>query len=363
MNVAAEPQAHPPASAPFEQDEARALLARAARPVLLVGLQARRAPAAARALAEELGGPVLTTWKAKGVIASDHPLFVGLFTGAEAEADCIRAADLIVQLGLDPVELIPQPWRYKAPIIDIAERVEPAPYARPTAVLIGRLEAGVEALLGLRDGHGWPPASVAALRHAIVLRHHMAPSRAISPQAVVEAAVEVAPVGCRAAVDAGAHMFPVMAHWPARQAHEVLISNGLATMGFALPAAIASALAEPERPVIAFTGDGGLMMTLAELATAAERNCALVVVVFNDAALSLIDLKQQARGLPRRGCRSMPVDFAAAARALGVDGEQVTTIADLPVVLACALASRRPRLLDVAVDPSGYPALFTSIRG
>jgi acetolactate synthase I/II/III large subunit len=173
----------------------------------------------------------------------------------------------------------------------------------------------------------------------------------------------VAPVGCRAAVDAGAHMFPVMAHWPARQAHEVLISNGLATMGFALPAAIASALAEPERPVIAFTGDGGLMMTLAELATAAERNCALVVVVFNDAALSLIDLKQQARGLPRRGCRSMPVDFAAAARALGVDGEQVTTIADLPVVLACALASRRPRLLDVAVDPSGYPALFTSIRG
>jgi acetolactate synthase-1/2/3 large subunit len=363
MASGGDPQAHPPASPPFERDEARALLARAVRPVLLVGLQARRAPAAARALAEALGGPVLTTWKAKGVIASDHPLFVGLLTGAEAEADCIRAADLIVQLGLDPVELIPRPWRYDAPIIDIAERVEPAPYARPTAALIGRLEAGVEALLGVRDGQGWPPATVAALRREIALRHRMAPSRAISPQAVVEAAVEVAPVGCRAAVDAGAHMFPVMAHWPARQAHEVLISNGLATMGFALPAAIASALAEPERPVIAFTGDGGLMMTLPELATAAERNCALVVVVFNDAALSLIDLKQQARGLPRRGCRSAPVDFAAAARALGVDGEQVTTIADLPVVLACALAARRPRLIDVPVDPSGYPALLKAIRG
>jgi acetolactate synthase-1/2/3 large subunit len=134
-------------------------------------------------------------------------------------------------------------------------------------------------------------------------------------------------------------------------------------MGFALPAAIASALAEPERPVIAFTGDGGLSMTLGEVATAAERNCALVVVVFNDAALSLIDLKQQARGLPRRGCRGAALDFAAAARALGVDGERVTALADLPVVLACALAARRPRLIDVAVDPSGYPALLKALRG
>jgi acetolactate synthase-1/2/3 large subunit len=110
--------------------------------------------------------------------------------------------------------------------------------------------------------------------------------------------------------------------------------------------------------VIAFTGDGGLMMTLAELATAAEQACALVVVVFNDRALSLIDLKQEARGLPRRGCRTAPVDFAAAARALGVDAEHVEASADLPVALARALASRRPTLIDVPVEPSGYPALL-----
>jgi acetolactate synthase-1/2/3 large subunit len=356
------PQAAP-ARAPFQDAEARALLARAARPVLLVGLQARRTPAAARALAEELGGPVLTTSKAKGVIASDHPLFVGLFTGAEAEAACVGEADLIVQFGLDPVELIPQPWRYHAPIIDAAELTAPTPHAEPTAALIGPLEAGAEALLGSRRGSGWPAATIDSLRRQIARCYRMPPSRAISPLALVEAAVAVAPVGCRATVDAGAHMFPVMAHWPARQAHELLISNGLATMGFALPAAIASALAEPERPVIAFTGDGGLMMTLAELATAAEQACALVVVVFNDRALSLIDLKQEARGLPRRGCRTAPVDFAAAARALGVDAEHVEASADLPVALARALASRRPTLIDVPVEPSGYPALLQAIRG
>ena len=349
------PQAAP-ARAPFQVAEARALLARAARPVLLVGLQARRAPAAARALAEELGGPVLTTWKAKGVVASDRPLFVGLFTGAEAEAVCVGEADLIVQFGLDPVELIPQPWRYHAPIIDVAELTAPTPCALPTAALIGPLEAGVEALKGARRGSGWPAATIESLRRHIARCYGMPPSRAISPLALVEAAVAVAPVGCRATVDSGAHMFPVMAHWPARQAHEVLISNGL-------PAAIASALAEPERPVIAFTGDGGLMMTLAELATAAERACALVVVVFNDRALSLIDLKQEARGLPSRGCRTASVDFAAAARALGVEAEHVEACADLPVVLAGALASRRPALIDVPIDPSGYPALLQAIRG
>ena len=356
------PQAAP-GRAPFQDAQARALLAQAARPVLLVGLQARRAPAAARALAEEIGAPVLTTWKAKGVIASDHHLFVGLFTGAEAEAVCVGEADLIVQLGLDPVELIAQPWRYAAPIIDVAEVAAPTPYAVPTAALIGPLEAGAAALKGARRGPGWPAATIEALRRRIARCYRMPPSRAISPQALVEAAVAAAPLGCRATIDAGAHMFPAIAHWPARQAHDVLISNGLATMGFALPAAIASALAEPERPVIAFTGDGGLMMTLAELATAAEQVCGLVVVVFNDQALSLIDLKQEARGLPRRGCRTAPIDFAAAAQALGVAGQRVAASADLAAVLTRALASRRPTLIDVPIDPSGYQALLRAIRG
>jgi acetolactate synthase I/II/III large subunit len=351
------------AADPRQIEAARALLERAERPVLLLGLGARRAPAAARALAEALGGPVLTTWKAKGVIASDHPLFVGLFTGAEAEAVSVAEADLIVQLGFDPVELIPRPWRYRAPIIDIAEVAEQTHYARPSAAMIGPLEEAASALVGVRRRGGWSATAIASFRRRIAERHRMPPSSAIGPQAVVEAALEVAPAGCRATIDAGAHMFPVIAQWPARAPNDVLISNGLATMGFALPAAIASALEEPARPVIAFIGDGGLMMTLGELATAAERASALLVLVFNDGALSLIDLKQQGRGLPSRGCRTGPVDFAAAARALGLEAERVTSIADLRPAIARALGSRRPALIDVPVDPSGYPALLRAIRG
>ncbi len=118
---------------------------------------------------------------------------------------------------------------------------------------------------------------------------------------MIETLAAAAPAGYRLTVDAGAHMFSALARWPADEPFGVLKSNGLSTMAFALPAAIASALQAPGRPVAAITGDGGLMMCLAELATAVERRCPLVIVVLNDAALSLIDIKQQQR--PNRGVR------------------------------------------------------------
>ncbi len=110
----------------------------------------------------------------------------------------------------------------------------------------------------------------------------------LSPVDVVRTVQSVVGVGkARAAVDAGAHMFSTMAFWDAEQPNGLMISNGLASMGYALPSAIAAALHEPGRPVIAFTGDGGLMMCAGELATAANLGVKLIVVVFNDSGLSL----------------------------------------------------------------------------
>ena len=107
---------------------------------------------------------------------------------------------------------------------------------------------------------------------------------AISPQQVVDSARAALPAACRITVDAGAHMLPVLHLWESLQPNDALVSRGLATMGFALPAAIASAIVEPQRPVVAFTGDGGLLMCASELATAAQRKLKLVVVVFNNSA-------------------------------------------------------------------------------
>jgi acetolactate synthase-1/2/3 large subunit len=182
-------------------------------------------------------------------------------------------------------------------------------------------------------------------------------------QAAIAAAQATSAPWPRLTVDAGAHMFSPMAIWPATAADDVLKSNGLSTMGFALPAAIASSLAEPARPVLAVTGDGGLLMCLAELSTAARLGCRLCVLVLNDAALSLIDVKQQRQQRPSNGVRTPPVDFAAAARGLGCKAWSVAAGEPLESVLRSAFAEDGPTLIDVTTDPSGYGAQLAALRG
>ncbi len=133
-----------------------------------------------------------------------------------------------------------------------------------------------------------------------------------------------------ATVDAGAHMLAVMPLWEVDEPRRLLISSGLATMGFALPAAIAAALCSPGQPVVAFTGDGGLGMTLAEIETAVRLRLRIVVIVFNDATLSLIKIKQRAAG--QGGAEAVdygPVSFAGVATAMGAAAAAAGTEAEL----------------------------------
>jgi len=106
---------------PEEIHRAQELLARATRPVVIVGLEACRPlyAAAVRRFCGRLDCPVLVTYKAKGVVPDSHPRTAGVFTGGTLESACIESADLIVLVGLDPVELIPQAWRYRAPVLRV----------------------------------------------------------------------------------------------------------------------------------------------------------------------------------------------------------------------------------------------------
>ncbi|MBT8002557.1 MAG: thiamine pyrophosphate-binding protein, partial [Rhodospirillales bacterium] len=288
------------------------------RPVLIVGLQARRSGVCEKLykLVEHIGCPVLTSYKAKGAMPEDNPYFVGLFTGANAEAATLSKADFILTLGLDPIELIPVPWGYAAPVGVVMQGPSDAfPFA-PAVHLEGDLAVNIEHLTGLEFESDWRLDEIENLRE---LMRDTTSVRGVGHTAdsIVDALWNAAPSGTRLAVDAGAHMFSAMARWPAARPHDVLKSNGLSTMGFALPAAIASYLTDPGRPVIALTGDGGMLMCLAELSTAARLKIPVVVVVLNDAALSLIDIKQQRLQHPVNGVRYPPVDFAQAAKGLG----------------------------------------------
>jgi acetolactate synthase-1/2/3 large subunit len=156
----------------------------------------------------------------------------------------------------------------------------------------------------------------------------------------------------------------VMPLWPADEPRRLLISSGLATMGFALPAAIGAALCTPDAPVIAFTGDGGLGMTLMELETAVRHRLRVIVVVFNDATLSLIKIKQRPAGQGGAEATGYArTSFAAAAAAMGAGAAFVTGPDELAAALAAALARPGPTLIDARVDPAGYPALLDLTRG
>ena len=341
-------------------------LKNAVRPVLIAGLEAREtnAAAATRTLVEALQCPVLTTCKAKGVVADSHAQYVGVCTGGKAESECIEQADLIVLCGVDPVEFIRQPWRYDAPVLDIAAVRHPVHYVKAEIGLYGALDEYLSRLAAMQFATRWSVAEIERLRNGMRLQYP--DTNGMGPQQVVELAVEkslLLPTMPRITVDAGAHMFSAMAFWPCTAPFDALISNGLATMAFALPAAIAAALHEPHRPVIAFTGDGGILMCLGELSTAAQQGARIVVIVFNDESLSLIDIKQQQRGFAPRGVRWSRPDFAAAMNGLGGRGYRAETAAQYREALSEALRVAGPALIDVAVDPGGYTDQLKALRG
>ncbi len=345
-------------------DEARALLKESRRPVIVAGLEARHgtAPRALRDLAEALACPVLLTYKAKGVLADAHPLAAGVFTGAKAEAKIFHQSDLIILFGLDPVELIPGGWRYECPVIDITPANHPTAPVPTGCRLTGPLEEIAHELLKAELETLWTTPETDGLREALLASVALR-GTGQTAQTVTEALVDIAPEECRLTVDSGAHMFSALAHWQTSEPFGVLKSNGLSTMGFALPAAIASSLYEPERPVAALTGDGGLMMCLAELATAVEHNCRIVVVVINDAALSLIDIKQQRQQYRSCGVRYGTVDFSKLAAALGCRAWRVGPGQPLAPILRQAFSGKGPALVDVIADPDGYGDQLTSLRG
>jgi acetolactate synthase-1/2/3 large subunit len=345
-------------------DAAGELLSRAARPVIIAGLQARSklAAEALRHLATKWSCPVLLTYKAKGAVSDSEPHAVGFYIDGAAERPVIEASDLIVLYGFDPIEGPATKWRFKKPIIELTEHKFDRPLVKADVSIVGNIAVAAQRLATFRNAPAYELNELIRMKSDIRAKAASAGEN-ISPQDVVDAAWKALPKDARITVDAGAHMLPVLHLWQTPDPNGTLVSRGLATMGFALPAAIASALVEPERPVIAFTGDGGLMMCASELATAAQNNCRLIVVVFNDSCLTLIEAKQRLRQLPNAGVNLSDVNFASVAKGYGCAGFRVETRDELIPAFAAALAEDRPAVVDVVVDPSAYHQQIIALRG
>lgn len=364
-----------PGRAPDDSPRAVPVLAqalrRSRRPVIMLGTGAIAHTSAIRSALAGRGIPALHTYRARGIVPDSTAEAAGLVTGGTMEWPLLAAADLIVGLGVDEAEMIPAAWDYPAPVLLVAgyppNGPGPAYFPGATALDIP-LPAAIGVLANRPGEHDWPPGvgQLARSQSALRLSEPAAAARPgfLSPVQVVKIVRLHVPRETVVTVDAGAHMLAVMPLWEVTEPRRLLISSGLATMGFALPAAIAAAWCAPARLVVAFTGDGGLGMTLAEIETAARLGLRIAVVVFNDGALSLIKIKQRPAG--QGGAEAVdfgPVSYARAAQALGAAAVAVNTEKDLAVALSAASGRDGPTVIDVQVDPAGYPAIMDLSRG
>ncbi len=359
-----------PQPSPADLAAAAAMIRRAKRPVVLVGLQCRGGDAKwLRAFCEALPAPVLATYKAKGALPDPHPLALGIFTGGALEEPVVGRADLIITFGLDTVEMIPRRWSYDAPVLSLLRAHSGASagggsYFTPALELVGDLGLILEELAPrLREHHAdWDVVEVDRLRRERQRALEIAVP-GLAPHRIVQIAREYTPAGTIATADAGAHMFQAAEYWQAVSPGEFLISNGLATMGFALPAAIAAQLVYPERRVLCLTGDGGFMMVASELETMARLRLPITVIVFNDAALSLIEVKQEQKGYAGASMRYVGPDLVALAKSFGVATRVAKDEAAFTGALVAAQGEAGPLLIDARIDPSGYRAMLEIVRG
>jgi acetolactate synthase-1/2/3 large subunit len=339
---------------------AEQLLRRARRPLVIVGLGAgATAGAALLELCAAHRLPVLTTYKAKGVLPDGHCAYAGLFTLGEFERPFVERADLVMTVGLDAVELLPRPWGYTQPVLHFAETPPggQVPVGEVVSLPAGLIAAGAV----LHSSLEWSDAEIAVHRERE--RAAVLGGTGLTPGEAVLLIGDETRAARHVTVDAGAHMFPAMTLVPAPVPRRILISNGLSTMGFAVPAAIGAALLAPAEPVVAITGDAGLLMCLGELQTAAREGLHLVVVVVADGELSLIRVKQERRGLPPAGVRIGAVDWRQIAAGMGFKAARATDSASLRGHTRRALETHGPSLIEVPVDPAAYGPMLRCLRG
>ncbi len=349
-----------PAPSEVKVSQAVQLIGAARCPLVLAGngVIRQKAHQALRDFAEATRIPVVTTFMAKGVIASSDAMSLGTI-GLKARDlpwYAFERADLVICVGYDMVEYHPEQWN---------------PAGDKTIIHISALPAEVDAcyhvacgVLGdigeaLRQMAKWvsprPDLPFAALRDSIVAeRASFAADDGfpLKPQKILwDLRQALAPKDIVIS-DVGAHKMWTALFYQAEEPNTCIISNGFASMGIAVPGAVGAKLAFPDRKVVALTGDAGFMMNSQEIETALRLNTPFVVLIWTDAEYGLITWHQMRTfGRPSHIAFRNP-DFVKYAESFGATGIRVERAADLLPALRQGLASDTVTIIDCPVDYS-----------
>ncbi|MEM6761131.1 MAG: thiamine pyrophosphate-binding protein, partial [Pseudomonadota bacterium] len=342
---------------------ARQWLTDAVRPVIVAGVDAMNegaGPALTR-FAETYGVPVITTYKAKGLLPEDHAQALG-GAGLSPLADkhllpVLEAADLILCLGYDPIEMRIG-WRDAwTPDTQRVIDVTAAPnhhYMHQSSINI--IADGAATLQAISETVAprktWPDGMIETTKAALAAAFPT--DNDWGPAAVIDVCRSTLPRNTIATADSGAHRILLSQMWQCYAPRGLLQSSALCTMGCAVPLAMGASIAAAGKPVVSFSGDAGFLMIAGELATAAELGLNTIFVVFVDASLALIELKQRSRQLKNAGVDFSEHDFAAIGRAFGGTGVTVDNRAALKSALEQALEAETFTVIAAKIDRGGY---------
>jgi acetolactate synthase I/II/III large subunit len=354
----------------FKIEQAAHIISDAKCPIILAGNGIIRAGASASlvSFAEVLHIPVATTFMAKGAIPFSHELSLGT-VGLKAK-DLVsfgfEKADVVICVGYDMVEYHPEQWNPDCCKTIVHIDASPAEVDEHYIVEVGVLGDLGEALRAIawkakpHEGYFFRRLRQAIVREMAEYAEDQ--SFPLKPQKIVwDLRQALAPEDIVIS-DVGAHKMWIARMYQAEHPNTCVISNGFASMGIAVPGAIAAKLGCPERKVLAVTGDGGFMMNSQEIETALRVGTSLVILIWNDSEYGLITWHQlRDFGRPSHIGFKNP-DFVKYAESFGAKGYRVERASDLASTLKQALADDTVAIIDCPVDYSENMKLTRKLK-
>jgi acetolactate synthase-1/2/3 large subunit len=345
--------------------EAQSNLAKAKKPLALIGLGALRpgVPEQVKEFLENWQLPFLTTFKAKGVVSEHHELSLGALGLSpivdELTLDLVGQADHLTLIGFDPIELRDawiNAWGEDIPCLTLDWSTQTDRMFPTGTQLIGNLPANLGSLAQyVSPSPSWPGNTLNEYRaSAGAIVAPQSPDDGISPAALFAKVSEHLDDNTICTADVGAHRILACHALKCTTPNQVLQSNGLCSMGYAIPSAVAASLTQPDKRLVALLGDGSALMSLGELAVVAEHNLPITVVVLNDDALTLIELKQSKLQVETGAVKFKSPNFMEVAKGFGIEAIRTTTNDEFHQFYEKSLSAKGPILIEAVCDPREY---------
>src|SRR5580704_6462854 len=342
---------------PAAIDEAADRLARAKRPLILVGGGAVGTRAALTAIAERIGAPVLSTNAGKGIFPESHPLSLGCSIVQKSSQQALQNdADVVLLVGSEVGQ-----GDHFLPKLDISGTlvridIDPAELTSMYSAAVPIQADARAAMLALSSALARRQPTARRSQGEIRVREILARNAAkLTDLEKLHARVwkilrSALPADAIVMGDASQIVYSGCFAMPMEMERCWYYSGTYCALGFALPMAIGAKIGAPHRPVVAVAGDGGLMFTVNELATAAEERIALPVIVWNNDALKEIVDQMDKRQIPRIGVQPKSPDFLRVAEGLGCHAARAASAENLAQCVRNALVADRPSLIEVRQD-------------